>query len=161
MRMHWRKLIVTCEWLSVEDSFWVRNGCLCALHSEQGCHLVETCIDIVPAARIPVCSFLHVSVMLCLEGLALCCPLSPLSLTIFLPILLYVSLSPNGRDLMKMSHLRLTAPRFLILCSLPICCRRKLWRWLSLALIYEYHRMSLGVILMLHSFSRTEVFVFS
>jgi hypothetical protein len=41
---------------------------------------------------------------------------------------------------------------------IPIYCRRKLlWWWLSKTLIYEYSRMSLGVTLLLCSFSRMVV----
>lgn len=81
--------------------------------------------------------------------------------------LLHSSLSPKGRGLWKTSHLGLKVVKTLILWTLfncrswlvPIYCKRKLlWRWLSMSPIYEYSGMSLIVILLLCSFSRTIVF---
>lgn len=47
--------------------------------------------------------------------------LSPLALTIFLPPLLHRSLTLEGRDLTKTSHLRPNALRSLTLCTLYSC----------------------------------------
>lgn len=74
--------------------------------------------------------------------------------------------SPYGRDLMETSHLWLCVPGSFILHILwlwvfiPICCRRKLLWKLTKALIYKQRRISLGVVLLLHSSKRTVVFDF-
>ena len=77
------------------------------------------------------------------------CPPSPLASTFFLPPLFQGSLSPGGKDLLDAFHLRLSIPKFFILCNVwlwismfvPTCCW--VWNWS----IYEYSRISLEVIL--------------
>lgn len=76
----------------------------------------------------------------------------------------------SGRDFMVTSLLGLGVPRSLSLClvvwlcisiSVPICCRRNLlWWWLSRTQIYEYSKISLEIMLLVSSFSRTVVFCF-
>lgn len=98
---------------------------------------------------------------LCLEGLVLLVSSMSYNLSTFpstgVPELW-------GEGLMETFQLGLSVPRYLTFCILSqwvpafvfLHCRRKLlWRWLSKTLICECSRMSLGVILLLHSFSRT------
>lgn len=67
-RSHWRILLFHCEWLSIRDCFWVRNGDLCViLLSATGIHQVQTSADPVNAST--VCVFLCVPVLLCSESL--------------------------------------------------------------------------------------------
>lgn len=85
------------------------------------------------------------------------CPTSPLGLVIFTLPLLQGSLSSERRDLVEifysgLSVLSHTVHNVWLWIStvLYILCRRKfLWWWLSKALLYEYSRMSLAVILLL------------
>ena len=62
-------------------------------------------------------SFAHVD----LEGLVSFCLPLPLALTFFLPPLTWGSMSPEGQDLMKISHLGLSVPRPLTLWILSGC----------------------------------------
>lgn len=77
------------------------------------------------------------------------------------------SLSHERKDLMETSHFKADHSRIsyslrlvwsYVFVFVSICCRRKLlWWWQD---IYEYSRLPLGVIPMLHSFSITVVFGF-
>lgn len=90
-------------------------------------------------------------------------------LTLCLPPLLQASLNPEAM-MMETSHLGMSVLRSLLSLYIvwlwvstlvPICCRKKLlWLWLGKKLTYEYSRMSLVIILLIHSLCRTEVLVF-
>ena len=99
----------------------------------------------------------HVCInLVCFEGFFLC-PLGLLFLMLFPLPVLHGSLSQIGRDLMETFQDKpWSVPRFLhnvclwVSVFVPNCCRAKLHWWqLSKALIYEYRRMSYGVILSL------------
>ena len=100
------------------------------------------------------------------------CPPFPPPLTLVLPLLTQGSLSPGGRNLMETSHSGPNIPKSLILCVflavvsvfLLICWQEEIsviMTALCKALFYECSRVSLGVILLLHSLSKTTVFVFT
>ena len=87
---------------------------------------------------------------------------SPLVHTLFLPPLPQCSLSLEGKFLMDTFHLGLNSKVSYSLHNtwlkdsefIYICCRSKLfWLWPSKAWIYEYSRMSSGVISLLLSFT--------
>ena len=84
------------------------------------------------------------------------------ALTIFHPFLPWDSLSFEGRSMMETSNFRLS-PRNIwlwISASLPFFCWRKpLWSWLDKSLIYEYSRISLGIILLIYFYIKSEEFM--
>ena len=89
--------------------------------------------------------------------------LSPLGLILFLSPFLCRSLSLEGQGLMKISHLGLSAPKFLIFAHvqlwvsvlITIYCKKKLFLWgLSDVLIYGNSNMSCIVSSLLCPFSR-------
>ena len=103
--------------------------------------------------------------MLCLEAWSWCPP-SPLALILFPPPLPRGSLTPDGRDLMDMSHLGVSVPGCLTLCTLSSCgslylflCTTEgsLLRWLGGALVCEYSHMLSGDSLLLCCLSSTVV----
>lgn len=90
------------------------------------------------------------------------CPPFPPPLTLVLPLLTQGSLSPGGRNLMETSHSGPNIPKSLILCVLSGCGFLYFFSEISVimivlckALFYECIRVSLGVILLLHSLSKT------
>ena len=102
-----------CKWLSVGDCFWVRNRDLCSvLLSALGPYLVQT-----PAGPDMLTQSLWVQIILHhvdLIGFAFLVFSIPSELLRLLsPLLLLDSLNPEGRDLMKTSHLGLSVPRSL------------------------------------------------
>lgn len=81
--------------------------------------------------------------------------------------------NPEGRDLMEFSDLWLSVPSSLSVCVISSCLsmglcvsfsllqKENFFDGLSKALTYEYSRRSLGVISLLHCFSRSRVFGFT
>ena len=76
-----------------------------------------------------------------------------MALTIFLPPLSHRCLSPEGRGLMKTSHLGLGGLKLWVSVLVPIYCKEHLWWWLNTKL-YGHINISLGVTSMLCFFSR-------
>ena len=95
-------------------------------------------------------------------------PLFPLTLILFLSYLRGDSLSSERRDSMETSHFELCVPRILstvhlwVFASVLVCCRKKpLHQWLNKALIYEYSRISLRLILFIVGFLGQQYLVLS
>lgn len=116
----------------------------------------------------PLYMLLYICEFICMLALLFCYHKSTLPLKNILPSLPHNSLSPDSWGLMKLTHIGLNVPRFVILWTLsncealldPIYFRRKfLWWWVSETLIYGSSRISLEIILS-SSFIRTIVFVF-
>lgn len=93
-----------------------------------------------------------------------------MALMLFLPILLKKSLNGDRRDLMETSHIGLSVPRSHRLCTLsgwgslyllPSIVGKASLMMAEQYMIYVYRKVSLGVILLLYSFSRAEVFYYS
>lgn len=92
------------------------------------------------------------------------CLLPLLPLKTLLPPLLQSSLSPEGRHMTETSHLLMSVPRFLMLCTLSSggslnlshLLQEEMSRWWqSRTLMHVYSRMTLGYILFRCSFNKT------
>lgn len=136
VRLHCKVSFSFVKWYQLDTASGTGMGCLLSQHWYSIC-------------LCPVHALCTVSVRSCenqsclsLESLLFFCHSPPLPLTICLAHLLQSSPSVDVIQL-------------LVSVSVPIHCRRKfLSRWLTKTLIHEYSRMSLGVFLLLYSFSR-------
>jgi hypothetical protein len=72
------------------------------------------------ACCLSLCDFSQALIRL-VRGLLFCCPPSPLALTLFLFLLPWGSLNPEGKDLMETSCLGLRVPRSLTLSIMSGC----------------------------------------
>lgn len=105
--------------------------------------------------------WVHVCVYLCLGNIVSLGYPPPLTLKTFLPSLQHRAQSLEGRRVIQTFHLWLSAPKAPILCTLSSCefllitiyCKKQLLLW-RLSIICGHSNISLGVILLLQSFSR-------
>lgn len=151
-------------WVSVGDSLWVMDGGVCSLLLlALGPHLVES----KPCTPCACCLSLWNSCWFrgpCFLGvLHLFWLLHCFQLFCRVPWVWGEGFDSDTSFMAegsKVSH-SLHSVWLWVSAFAPICCRRKhLWWWPSKALIYEYSRMSLGVLLLLGAFGRTLVVVF-
>lgn len=139
-----------------------RDSLICTLRD-----LIKTSsYNVYPKDPCRTCPAASVSEFICVLILFPWCAPFTLALILFLHILLWGSLNPEGKDLMETALLGLGVSRSFTLCIVSclwasvfvsLCCKRKiLWLWLSKVLIYAYSRILLGVILF-----KSSVWVFS
>lgn len=141
MRLHCRNYISIFRWLSIEDSFWNRDGGLCPLLlSAQDIIWRRPCAGLVHAASVSG-SFIWALIML------ICWPPAPLVLALFLNsgISELWGEGIDGDIPFKAEWPTLCR----VIVFVPICCRREfLWWRLNKTLIYELakrHHESLRV----------------
>lgn len=81
--------------------------------------LTWTCADLVCAATVSLC--IYISALLCLATLIPWYHPPPLAVTVFLLPLPHTFLTFEGRDLIKTSHLRPSASKIPVLCTMSSC----------------------------------------
>lgn len=151
MRCTWRRLLFTRKWLSTGVSFQVKDRGVYPLCTPRQ----ALCLS-PQSPRVHVCQPCYV-----LKPLLPGCP--PFSTAYALSASFStVSLSSVGRFDGEHPFRSLTLHIVCLWISVcvPTCLRRWLLWWPSKTLVYEYSRMSLGLVLLLSSFIRRVVVVF-
>lgn len=153
------KYFFYCEPLSVGDSLWIRGG-TCAHFSPQHWDFIHLrSMQALNAATVSVNSYVHVvSRRPCSFAVIHPCWLLQFFYLLFYTVPWTYGEGFNGDIPFRTECFKTSRSLYIVQLWLkvfvPIYCRRRLlsW-WLSKSVIYEYSRMSLGVILLLHSFS--------
>ena len=127
MKLSWRKW-----WVTIADSFLVRGGssCLVPPLSTGTLSDLNPC-STVPAAIVSMSTYVPKFIHAWKTLLSWSFP-PPFALTIFLPPILCMSLNPEGRELVKTSHLEVNME---ILILNHMCC--SIWEKAWDCLVYE------------------------